>query len=84
MERIERVKAEERKKATLKQNASTDTENFPERNDLGETRDIVATKSGFGSGEKYLRWVNCKKFMVFLDIYKIKNVEKSTKNKCEK
>ena len=52
LERIERAKAEERRGATLKQNA-TDVENFPQREDPGKTRDIVAAKMGIGSGKQY-------------------------------
>jgi ParB family chromosome partitioning protein len=46
LERIERVKAEERMKAGK---TIDPTENSPG----GETREIVAEKSGFGSREKY-------------------------------
>lgn len=44
LERIERVKAEERRKATLIQNANSDVENFPQRENEGKSRDIVAKK----------------------------------------
>jgi ParB family chromosome partitioning protein len=52
LEQIERLKAEERKLSTLKQNSNTDVEKFPPREE-GKTRDIVATKVGFGSGKQY-------------------------------
>ena len=50
--RIEQAKAEERRNATLKQNA-TDTANLPEREEHGEARDIVA--SHFGIGQATMR-----------------------------
>lgn len=52
LERIEKVKSEERRNLTLKQN-NTDKENFPLRGKEGETRDIVASKLGIGSGKQY-------------------------------
>jgi ParB family transcriptional regulator, chromosome partitioning protein len=52
LERIEKARAEERKKATQFGTKGTDQENFPEP-DRGQTRDIVAEKSGFGSGKQY-------------------------------
>lgn len=52
LERIEEIKASKRKTASLKQN-STDVENFPPREELGKTRDIVADKLGIGSGRQY-------------------------------
>ena len=51
LERIESVKAEGRKKSTLKQN-TTDVENFPQ-GEQGTTRDLVAKKIGIGSGKQY-------------------------------
>ncbi|WP_445080297.1 hypothetical protein [Brevibacillus laterosporus] len=55
LERIETVKAERRRRSTLKQFEetadSTDVEKFPPRE--GKTRDIVAEQSGFGSGKQY-------------------------------
>lgn len=53
LERIERVKAEERKKATLKQNASSVSQNSDYREIKGRANDIVAQKSGFGSRDTY-------------------------------
>lgn len=52
-EEIERIKAEQRKLLSLKQNQdSTVKEKFPER-ECGQTRDIVAQKIGLGSGKSY-------------------------------
>ena len=45
MERIEKVKAEERRMSTLKQN-STEAQNLAPRSESGKTRDIVAEKLG--------------------------------------
>lgn len=53
LERIERVKSEERKKATLKQYKDTDMHKCVDREVSGITDEIVAEKSGFGSREKY-------------------------------
>ncbi|MED4883877.1 ParB N-terminal domain-containing protein [Bacillus smithii] len=53
LERIERVKAEERRKATLKQYKDTDMHKCVNREVSGITNEIVAEKSGFGSREKY-------------------------------
>lgn len=50
LEAIEKIKAEERQ-STLN-GKSLLTENFPEAK-RGETRDIVAKESGFGSGKQY-------------------------------
>jgi hypothetical protein len=49
LEQLERLKADERKKANLKQN--TDTQNFAER--MGESNEIVADQTGFGNKETY-------------------------------
>ncbi|MGG0794386.1 hypothetical protein ABE137_10325 [Brevibacillus laterosporus] len=49
LERVERVKSEQREKAGKKIDP---TENLPEGK-KGETRDIVAGASGFGSGKQY-------------------------------
>ena len=49
LERIERVKAEQREKLGKK----NPKENFPEGQDFGQTRDIVAEKIGIGSGKQY-------------------------------
>ncbi|MED1874165.1 hypothetical protein [Brevibacillus borstelensis] len=51
LERVEKEKARKNSDANLRQFANTDTENFPTRR--GETRDIVADASGFGSGKQY-------------------------------
>ncbi|MCC9296524.1 ParB N-terminal domain-containing protein [Clostridium sp. WLY-B-L2] len=51
LEEIERVKAEKRRLANLKQN--TEVESFPPRAEQGKTREIVAEKSGFGSGKTF-------------------------------
>ena len=53
LERIESIRAEERQKYMLKQN-STAKENFPERNEFGQVRDIVAKYFGM-SGKQYER-----------------------------
>ena len=53
LEQIEKLKAEERKLSTLKQNANTVREKFPAREYEGRVRDIVAAKVGFGSGKQY-------------------------------
>jgi ParB family chromosome partitioning protein len=49
LERIERIKVDERRKANLKQN--TGVENFPPRNE-GKTRDKIAEQIGIGSGKQ--------------------------------
>ncbi|MGM1019986.1 MAG: hypothetical protein ACQEXV_05465 [Bacillota bacterium] len=49
LNQLERLKADERKKAMLKQNA--DTQNFVER--AGESNHIVADQTGFGKKETY-------------------------------
>lgn len=53
LERIEKIKAEQRKISTLKQNI--DVEKFPERSSEGQVRDIVAEKLNIGSGKQYER-----------------------------
>ena len=57
LEEIERKRARERQLSKLKQFRETVPENFPERTvekeEKGETRDIVAQKVGFGSGKQY-------------------------------
>lgn len=51
LERVEKEKARKNSDANLRQFTSADPENFPTRR--GETRDIVADASGFGSGKQY-------------------------------
>ena len=51
LERIEKVKAEKRRRENLI-NQTVEAENFPYR-EKGETRDIVAQKLGIGSGKQY-------------------------------
>jgi ParB family chromosome partitioning protein len=46
-----RAKARERQLGELKQN--TEVESFPPRAEQGKTREIVAEKSGFGSGKNF-------------------------------
>lgn len=54
VERIERVKAAERRRATQNNHAAKAvTENFPEQKAKGETREIVAQAVGYGSGRTY-------------------------------
>ncbi|WP_338148756.1 ParB/RepB/Spo0J family partition protein [Brevibacillus laterosporus] len=56
LERIETVKAERRRRSTLKQFEetadTTEVQNFAPREE-GKTRDIVAEQIGLGSGEQY-------------------------------
>jgi len=52
LERIEKVKAQERKSLGGKGGFQEDTENFPYVTE-GETRNIVAQKLGIGSGKQY-------------------------------
>lgn len=47
-----RAEAKERQKSTLKQNADTVKENFPERTDVGQSRDKLGTMAGI-SGKTY-------------------------------
>lgn len=56
LERIEKVKAEQRRKLTQNNNTAkelSEVENFPPQIDEGKTRDIVAEKLGIGSGKQY-------------------------------
>ena len=51
LEQVEKLKARERSEANLKQNP--EPENFPARKAQGDTRDMVAAETGFGSGKTY-------------------------------
>lgn len=54
LEKIERVKAKERVIISQNNNmAKAAKENFPGQVNSGQTRDIVASKSGFGSGKNF-------------------------------
>ena len=50
LERVERLKAEERRNANLKQNENTECQNSDGR---GRSDDTVAEKTGFGSRDTY-------------------------------
>jgi ParB family chromosome partitioning protein len=47
------VKANKRRVSTQNNNASAEVEIFPPQGEQGKTRDIVASKSGFGSGKNF-------------------------------
>lgn len=51
LKEIESERAKRRKEANLKQN-STDTENFPARENKGEARDLAAQKVGISGRTK--------------------------------
>jgi ParB family chromosome partitioning protein len=54
LEEIERVKASKRRLATQNNDtAKSEVESFPQQIEQGKTRDIVAEKSGFGSGKTF-------------------------------